>query len=310
MKHLFFIALLLISATSFAQQEKSIAERLGYPAGTKLLIIHADDIGVSHSENEATIKAFESNSITSGSIMVPCPWFPEIAEYAKAHPTLDLGLHLTLTAEWKNYKWGSVTPRTQAASLLDDKGFFYDNGMDLAKKGNLEEVERELRAQIDRSIQFGIDPTHFDTHMGTVLFNIEWAKVYMKLGREYKVPVLMTHAAAKAFMNVELKDYLQPGDVVADNIIMADPSNYKSGMKEFYAGALKSLQPGLTVLLVHLAHDDAEMKAVTVDHPDYGAAWRQADYNFFTSEECKKIIKDQKIQLVTWREVRDKIVRQ
>jgi predicted glycoside hydrolase/deacetylase ChbG (UPF0249 family) len=301
--------MLLVASVKCSSQQKSIAEQLGYPAGTKLLVIHADDIGVAHSENEATINAFESGSISSGSIMVPCAWFPEIAAYAKAHPAVDLGLHLTLTAEWKNYKWGSVSPRTQVASLLDDRGFFYDNGADLATKGKIEEVEHELRNQIERSIQFGIDPTHFDTHMGTMFANIEWAKLYMKLGREYKVPVLINHAAAKAFLNVDLDNYIQPGDVVADNILMAQPDHFKTGMKEFYTGVLKRLQPGLNVLLIHVAHDDAEMKAVTIDHPDYGAAWRQADYDFFTSDECKRIIRDQKIQLITWREIRDKIVR-
>lgn len=310
MKNILCVAILfMVSLTCPGQDKRSIAEQLGYPAGTKLLIIHADDIGVAHSENDATIKAFESNSITSGSIMVPCPWFPEIAAYAKAHPGIDLGLHLTLTAEWKHYKWGSVAPRNEVSSLLDDRGFFYDNGGDLVAKGRISEVERELRSQIERSIQFGIDPTHFDTHMGSVLFNIEWARLYMKLGREYKVPVLMSRDAAKAFMNVNLDDYLQPGDVVADNILMAQPEHYKSGMANFYSSVLQNLKPGLNVLLIHVAHDDAEMQAVTVDHPDYGAAWRKADFDFFTSAACKKIIKDQKIQLVTWKEIRDKIVR-
>src|SRR5690242_1779848 len=136
----FVIFLILISAASHAQ---TTAERLGYPADTKLLIIHADDIGVSHSENEASIKAFEKGAISSGSIMVPCPWLPEIGNYAKAHPNIDLGLHLTLTAEWRDYKWGGVLQRSEEPTLVDERGFFPDNSEAVAKSAKIAEVEKE-----------------------------------------------------------------------------------------------------------------------------------------------------------------------
>ena len=114
--------LLIFSAFS---QQKTIQERLGYPKDTKLLIIHADDLGVSQSENAASIYAMEKGSVSSGSIMVPCPWMGDIAAYARSHPNADLGLHLTLTSEWKNYRWGSVLPANQAGSLLNTAGFLY-----------------------------------------------------------------------------------------------------------------------------------------------------------------------------------------
>src|SRR5690242_4753276 len=127
MKKICFCLALVIAFFSGSAQTKTVAEQLGYPADTKLLIIHADDLGVSHSENEASISALEKGSVSSASIMVPCPWFPEIADYATQHPTADLGLHLTLTAEWKFYKWGTVVPTSETASLLNDKKFFPDN---------------------------------------------------------------------------------------------------------------------------------------------------------------------------------------
>jgi predicted glycoside hydrolase/deacetylase ChbG (UPF0249 family) len=298
MKYVVILAC-IITSSSFAQ---TIQEKLGYPKNTKLLIIHADDIGVSHSENMATIAAMEKGSVSSGSIMVPCPWMPEIATYAKAHPNVDLGLHLTLTAEWKEYKWGPVLPRTEVPSLVDDRGFFPDNSDAVGKNGKPAQIEKELRAQVERAKQFGIDPTHFDTHMGSAFAAPEIANIYVKLSQEYKVPILFPAMAKPLVANAAKL-------VLTDNIVMATPNDFKGGMKNFYANAINGLQPGLTVLLLHAAHDDAEMQAVTIDHADYGAAWRQADFDFFTSDECKKLLKDNNIKVVTWKEIRDKIVR-
>ncbi|HEV8513429.1 MAG TPA: polysaccharide deacetylase family protein [Cyclobacteriaceae bacterium] len=309
MKKICFCLALIIVFISANAQTKTVAEQLGYPADTKLLIIHADDLGVSHSENEASISALEKGSVSSASIMVPCPWFPEIANYASQHPTADLGLHLTLTAEWKFYKWGTVVPTTEAGSLLNDKKFFPDNSADVAKNAKVNEVEKELRGQIERAKQFGIDVTHFDTHMGSLLATPDLLKLYITLSHEYKVPVLLHRGFAKAMLNVNLDDYINKNDVVLDQIYMASPEDYKKGMKNFYSNVISSLKPGFNIILLHAALDNAEMQAVTVDHPDFGATWRQADYDFFTSEDCKKILRDQKIKVVTWREIRDKIVR-
>jgi predicted glycoside hydrolase/deacetylase ChbG (UPF0249 family) len=300
---------ILFCLVTFLALGQSIQERLGYPADTKLLIIHADDIGVSHSENEATIKAFEKGIVSSGSIMVPCPWLPEVGVYAKAHPQADLGLHLTLTAEWRDYKWGGVTPKTELTSLIDANGFFPDNSEAIAKSGKLAEVEKELRAQVERAKQFGIDPTHFDSHMGSVFSTPDLLKLYIKLGHEYKVPVMLHDQFAKPLLGAEYNTLITKKDVVTDMIYMASPADYKSGMKQFYSGVIKGIKPGLNVILIHLALDESEMRAVTVDHPDYGAAWRQADYDFFTSDECRKLLSDNKVKVITWREVRDKITR-
>jgi hypothetical protein len=297
----------LLFVSCLQAQQKTIQERLGYAKNTKLLIIHADDIGVSHSQNAASFSAIEKGVVNSGSIMVPCPWFPEVAAYAEAHPDVDLGLHLTLTSEWKYYKWGPV--HKQVASLVTDKGFLTDGSVDLGKTAKLEEVERELRAQIERAIQFGVRPTHFDSHMGMLFHTPELVQIYIKLGREYKVPVLLNGPGFKTAFNIDLSKYTNEKDVLTDYIYQASPADYAKGMSNFYIGVLKSLQPGLTCILLHAAFDEAEMQAVTIDHPDYGAAWRQADYDFFTSDACKKMIQDEKIQLITWKEIRDKLMR-
>lgn len=297
-----YLLVTMALASLTAQAQQSVQERLGYPAGTKLLIIHADDLGVSHSENAASIAALEKGSVSSASIMVPCPWFPEIAAYANTHPNTDLGLHLTLTSEWKNYKWGPVSP--SVSSLTDDKGYFFSDVAGVGQHGTAADVEAELRAQIQLATKSGIRPSHFDTHMGAVAAHPEFTKAYIRLGRAYKTPVLLPR---ELVAGLGLTGFLEDSDVLLDKLIMATPADYMKGMDVFYTEAIKSLQPGLNVLLLHAAYDDAEMKAVTIDHPDYGSAWRQADYNFFTSEKCKSLLKEQGIKVITWGEVKGKL---
>src|SRR3984885_6350715 len=140
-------------------QDKNIAERLGYPHDAKLLIIHADDLAVAHSEDAASFDALDRRAVTSASIMVPCPWLSEVATYAKAHPDADLGLHLTLTSEWETYRWGSVAPAGTGSSLLDPAGRLWVDSPEVAKNAKAQEAEREIRAQVERAIALGIHPT-------------------------------------------------------------------------------------------------------------------------------------------------------
>jgi predicted glycoside hydrolase/deacetylase ChbG (UPF0249 family) len=303
-----FLSCLLSSLFAYTQGN-TVQERLGYPAATKLLIIHADDLGVSQSENAATIYAMERGSVNSGSIMMPCPWMGDIAAYARAHPTVDLGLHLTLTSEWKNYKWGPVVPLGEVNSLVNNNGYLFSAIDSLYMKARPAEVEKEIRAQVERAKRFGIDFTHFDAHMGCLFATPEYLQILIRLGREYKVPVLLNREAFKAVFNIELDKYITDREVLVDRLFMAQPQDFQKGMATYYTNVLESLQPGLNCILLHAAYDNPEMKAMTIDHPDYGAAWRQADFDFFTSAACRKLLADQHIKLVTWREIRDKIVR-
>jgi predicted glycoside hydrolase/deacetylase ChbG (UPF0249 family) len=309
MKKVYFLVMLFLSIRGSLSAQQTIQEKLGYPKNTKLLILHADDIGVSHSQNMASLSALEKGYVSSGSIMVPCPWFPEAAAYSIAHPAADLGLHLTLTSEWKYYKWGPVSSKDKTVSLVNSKGFLFDDLDSLGKMAQLKDVEQELRAQIDRAIQFGIHPTHFDSHMAGCFFNKEYLKVYIKLAREYHVPCLLNKDAFKILFNINIDELITDSDVLVDKVFMAYPDDYKKGMASYYTKVISSLQPGLNCILLHAAYNNEEMQAVTVDHPDYGAAWRQADFDFFSSEACKKLLADQNIHLITWKEIKEKLVK-
>ena len=307
MQKAIFIVLSSLFSTCLFGQPKTIQERLGYPKDAKLVIIHADDLGVSHSENAASITAMQKGSVSSASIMVPTPWFPEIAAYAQANPSADLGLHITLTSEWKYYKWGPVTAKEKVPGLVNKNGFLYSSVDSVYQTASAAEVETEIRNQVIRAKQFGVDPTHLDAHMGTALQRFDYFKAYLKVGREFKIPVFIPRIL-EVPLKVKFDTILSEKDVLVDNILSASPQDFKNGFANFYTNGIKNLRPGLTYLIIHTAYDDEEMRAVTIDHPDWGAAWRQEDFNFFSSPECKKVLKENNVYVITWKEIRDKIV--
>ena len=303
--HLSLILFLCLILNACAAQKASLAERLGHQKDTKLLIIHADDLGVAHSVNAATISAFEAGMVNSGSIMVPCPWFPEIAAYSTNNPEVDLGLHLTLTAEWKNYKWDPVVPNPEVPGLVNGKGLMYDNCADVVLNATAEEVEKEITAQVERALAFGVNVSHLDSHMGC-LFNPKFFGTYLKVARKFKLPVLIPATGLQQFPAMAEK--ILPTDIVIDNLFMINPPDTEQGFAEFYTKTLRSLPSGVSEIIIHLSYDDAEMQAVTIDHPDFGAAWRQKDYDFFTSAACRKILEEENIQLVTWGDLKELMV--
>jgi chitin disaccharide deacetylase len=282
-------------------QTKTIAERLGYPPDSKLLIIHADDLAVSHSEDAASFDALDWHAVTSASIMVPCPWLTEVATYAKAHPDADLGLHLTLTAEWKTFRWGPVESRDKVSSLLDPSGNLWPEVEPAVRNIKAEDAEREIRAQIEHAVAMGIHPTHLDSHMGVLFARPDLFAVYVKVAHEYKLPFL-------AFLGPNtppaLASVFSDKDVLINAVVIADPSVGAANWKDFYLDAIKNLKPGVTEIIVHLGHDDAELQAVTVDHPDYGAAWRQRDYDVVTSAEFKQALEENHVILIHWKDLK------
>jgi predicted glycoside hydrolase/deacetylase ChbG (UPF0249 family) len=295
------LLLLLIVVAVTNAQDRTLAERLGYRRDAKLVIVHADDLGMSHSVNAATIKAFQSGLVNSGSIMAPCPWLPEIAAYARANPQADLGLHLTLTSEWTNFRWGPVSPRDRVPSLLDKDGYFRLTESEAAKSADPKEVELEVRAQIEHAKAAGIVPTHLDSHMGTLYQSKALFEVFLRVGREYKLPLRI---AKTWFSRADfLPSLLTPDDVFIDRVLDINPQVAPQDWAKFYSDALSKLEPGVTEIVIHLAYDDSEMRGATSDHPDWGAAWRQRDFDYFSSEAFRKVLEQNQIKLITWREL-------
>lgn len=299
------IPILLLTVLPFdvraQDNSKTFAQKLGYSPDTKLLIVHADDLGVTHSVNAASAKALETGLVNSASIMVPCPWFPEIADYAKAHPDADLGLHLTLTSERVFYRWGPVASKDKVPSLVDANGYFHLDWAGTARI-NPKEAEIEIRAQIDRAYTMGIRPTHLDSHQNRLFENgKELFAVLLRVGHDYELPVLVARDwfADRPY----LESSLGPGDIVLDHLVTIEPEVPPEKWAAFYRNALANLQPGVTEFVIHLAFADDEMKAATRERDSWGAAWRQRDFDFFTGAEFKQLLQDQKIKLITWREL-------
>jgi predicted glycoside hydrolase/deacetylase ChbG (UPF0249 family) len=293
-KRIFISVFLFIGVTVKAQE--NVATKLGLPKDAKMLIIHADDLGVSHSENMASFEAIENGSVNSASVMMPTPWVMEVANYAKSHAdTHDFGLHLVLSSEWKNYRWGPVSSIDQVPSLINNHGYFHSG---CQPEINLKEVEAELRAQIDRSYAMGLVPTHLDSHMGCLFQTQELIEVYLKMGQVYKLPVLITKDIPLSL--IEKYDV----KVVLEDALTIMPDQYAKGPDNYYIDAIKNLKPGLSTFLIHTAYDNDESKGMTIDHPDWGSAWRQKDYDYFTSLECKELLEKENIHLVTWRQIK------
>lgn len=308
MKNTFKIVSLIMTAIlmrgTVAYGQETLAEKLGYQKDAKLLIIHADDIGLANSANQAAIQAFESGGITSGSIMVPCPWFADFAAYALQHPEIDLGIHLTLTAEWDLYKWDGVAPSVEISSLLDEKGYFYPTVEQVARQADPAEVEIEARAQIERALAFGIRPTHIDTHMGSIGATPDLYRVYMKLGKEYGLPILIPRAFLQQ-MPEEMAGLVEQEFILVDMLYMIYAESPELSWSEQYRRMIEDMKPGLNQIIVHPGFDDQELRAIAGRDTPFGSAWRQRDLDFVTGGELRDLLDKNGIHLVGWKEIRE-----
>lgn len=290
---------LLFASSAFAQT-KTLAERLGYAPDAKLVIIHADDLGMAHSVNAASIKALETGAVSSASIMVPTPWFPEIAAWARKNPEADLGLHLTLTSEWTTYRWGPVSSKDRVPSLLDETGYLHITEDVAAAKMNPSEAEAEVRAQIERAKAFGIPFTHFDSHMRTLLQKPVLLEILLRVGRDYKVPVGVWREIAS---QPDFAPLFKEGDIVVDWLETIGDDVPPEKWAEFYTNVIRNLKPGVTEIVVHTGYDHPEMRAATDDHPDWGSAWRQREYDFLSSDAFRALLRKHDVKVITWREI-------
>lgn len=282
----------------------NLAQRLGYPADTRLIIVHADDAGVTHSVDRAIEAAFHSRAISSSSILVDAPWFPEIAAFARTHPQDDFGVHLDLTSEWRYLRWRGAASSDRITTLLDPSGFLWRTGADVARHDDPAQAELELRAQIDRAKAFGVPITHLDTHMGTVFVSAALAQVYLKLGREYHLPVLIRRLTPADPPQLQALAPLvaQDPNVFLSGIVQLEKGPLSS-FPQRYADAIRKAQPGeLTQIIIHPGFDSPELEAA-MGTGAYGATWRQTDYNVFTSPRIRALMKREHVQLIRWKQL-------
>ncbi|HEY3283516.1 MAG TPA: polysaccharide deacetylase family protein [Armatimonadota bacterium] len=294
---------LAVAAALAAVEPTPYSQLLEPPAG-RFLIVHADDMGMCHSENQASFQAMEKGLVTCGSVMMPCPWVMEVVEYAKTHPKADLGVHLTLNCEWRTYKWGPVAPREKVKGLLDPQGYLWSSAEDTLKHATAEEVETECRAQIQRALDLGLKITHIDTHMGTIVARPDFARVYLKLAHEFHVPALVADIFPKdrALTAEEsgLRDaLLGSGLPLLDGLTPSVREKEPEPRRETYGRMLSNLKPGVWQTIIHLGMGDDEMRAITGS-----AGERHGDYLAFTHEETRKLIQSKGIKLIGYRDLK------
>lgn len=302
-RYLHCLALICLAFASIAAAKEPSEKR-----DNRYVIIHADDAGMSHSVNRATIDAMERGIVSSASIMVPCPWFKEIAVYAKAHPEKDFGIHLTLNSEWDNYRWGPVAGKDKVPSLVDREGYLWDNVAEVVANAKASEVETELRAQIQRALDFGVPLTHLDTHMGAVVSRPDLVEVYVKLGVEFNLPVFFLRNLGREIPDegvraraLQLVDQLDKHDLpVLDHMTQLYTNGSFEDKKAEYLAAITNSKPGVQYLILHCGYDDHELQAITSS-----SKLRDTDRRVFTDPEFIEAVKGSGVEVVTWRQVRE-----
>jgi hypothetical protein len=294
---------LLAAAGLQAAEQTSLAERLGYKPTDKLLIVNGDDAGMCHTANLATTECMETGFMRCATIMVPCPWFPEIVSYAKSHPDKDFGVHLCHTSEWGKYRWGPVAPRDQVPGLIDKEGYLWHEIPDVYAHATPQEALIEGSAQIKRALAAGIDVSHIDSHMGTMQMLPAYMKAYLQLAVEFDLPVRLPSQDTLAKRgHPELRgEFAAKGILAPDYFVYEELPNEKKGVRDFWLGVVRNVKPGVTELYIHAGMPSDELKAIT-------GSWqtRSQEFEVFThDEEMKSLIAEQKITLIGYRPLRD-----
>ena len=303
-------------------QSKTYAEQLGYPAGKKVIIMHVDDAGMSYDSNEGALKAIRDGVATSVSVMMPCGWVPGFVHALKKYPDIDAGLHLTLTSEWKEYRWGPLAGKPTVKGLVDSEGAMWSNVADVVKHATADEVETEIRAQLERARTMGFEPTHLDSHMGTLFASPAFIERYMKVGMQEKIPVMFpgghnTAIRVDEAMSNDMfamtqtigKQLWQAGLPVLDDLhnvsygwklpegTPATKENLQSFKTQKYIEGLHSLKPGLTMVIMHCT-DPTEVFPIISG----STQTREGDLLAMIDPKLKAYIEKEGIILTTWRE--------
>lgn len=287
---------------------KTWAERLGWNAGQRVIILHADDVGMCFEANHAAQQALNRGDYRSASAMVPCPWFGHMAAWCVAHPQHDVGLHLTLTSEWKHYRWGPVAPREQVKGLVDPFGFFFRDAMSVALSAPAPAVETEIRAQWARARQYGMKPTHLDTHMGTLYARLDYTQAYLKLAEEEKVPAMVIELTPHTIAKFGKQGY--PISDAAKKLLDAytlpklddfhsvpEGKTYEQKRERFFE-LVRTLPPGLHEIIFHPSVETEGLRQIT-------GSWQQRVWEdrLFQDPVVRDFLKTSGVVVTDWKEV-------
>lgn len=322
----FFLTLTTQSIVKSQPHDSTYAEKLGFPKGSKVLILHVDDAGMSHDSNKGVIEALTNGAANSTSVMMPCSWVPEFVHFLKKHPGIDAGLHLTLTSEWKDYRWAPLSGKSTVPGLVDREGDLWPSVSEVVQHASADEVEKEIRAQLDRARAMGFEPTHLDSHMGTLFASPEFLKRYMKVGIENHIPVMLPGGNDVLIQeemhtpDIFIRQLRNLGDTLwnAGLPVLDDLHNFSYDWKipdsianndnklrdfktEKYIAALKLLQPGLTMMIMHCTDPSENFKYISDTGP-----LRKADLLAMLDPRFKKALKDNGVILTTWKELMER----
>lgn len=305
---LLLCGLSVVRAVGADEPPRPWSERLGYPAGKKVLILHADDIGMCYEANEAAKQYLPKGDIQSAAMMVPCPWFNEIANWYKEHPDFDMGLHLAMNSEWKWYRWGPAAPKTEVPTMLDPDGYLWDDTLKTALKAKAEEIEKEIRAQLERAISRGIKPSHIDTHMGTLYARPDFTAAYLKVAEEYRIPAMVIEPSPKVidkFRKRGIPQTKQLTDLLTnyklpkldDFDAVPEGKTYEEKRDNFFA-QIRSLEPGITELIFHPSILTDGLKHIT-------GTWQQRAWEaeMFSDPVVKQFLASEGIIFTNWKEI-------
>jgi chitin disaccharide deacetylase len=285
-------------------------QKLGFLNTDRLVIIHTDDIGMCHASLQAFKDLWNFGTITSGAVMVPCPWFPAAAQMCRENPDMDMGVHATLNAEWEAYRWSPLSTRDQASGLLDVNGYFHQWQDAVYQNAKPEAVEAEVNAQIERALAAGIDVTHVDSHMGTIMSPL-FIQSYIQAAASRRLPNMLPRIDAQGMeitgMNEGQRKVYEPimnqlleaGVPMLEGLISM-PLDEPNGQMEIAKDLLGNLPVGITHFILHPSIDTAELRSIA---PDWES--RVANYNTFISNELKKFIEHEDIKLIGYRHIRN-----
>jgi chitin disaccharide deacetylase len=292
----------------------TLGVELGLDPAARAVILHADDVGLCHAHNQGFFDLLDAGLVRCGSVLTCCAWFLEAAEFARRRPDADLGVHLCLNSEFSGYRWGPVTAADRVPSLVDANGYFWPSPSETLERADPEEAATELRAQIDRALDNGIDVTHLDAHMGTPMMR-SLLPVYLALGREYRLPVFFPRPSRQMLEEVghpelvpELGDILSGLD--AERLLMVDHVELRSltfeaeRAEEHYRRVIAELSPGVTHVLLHPARDGDELRAITPG----SAAQRDAERRLFAGEGIRRTLDEAGVQVIGYRVLRDRML--